>query len=644
MKLLNPESKVTGVFRSIFRPRPSGPIEDWASENIELSSKESGDFAGPYDPSLNPLPTILFEVYQSGLYRKAIFKKSSQSGLTLAVLILICYYVSYVKRNFLYVIDSLSEMRRVSQERLQPMLRKCKAALAEIPVAEDAMKALTLSLRGCVGYLLGAGSLGALSNKSVGLAVYDEPDAYPPVKEGEETATDLGSERGKKQSTFFEVWLSKPIWWEGPINQAYLPGTRHKCFVPCPHCGTYQELRWTRFRYDHCQNKTSGVWDLERVLRETWYECINEACEIKKIEEHHKPEMVRRREWRQTNFGEDEYGLEPGVFSCELTDLYSTFPTATWGILAREYVESEGKPSLRQKFWRGRVAQATRQKKIKTAEDDIRNLFGDYFRGQCPVQPDVIVMYCDVQGIADDQGNVEMGLKKWVKCGITFHDDACYLIDYGTSLGFPELLVEADKPVQVMSWRDTTPLSDRVDPVVYKGLVDEGFQQKKVREWAASTAMPTRLPNGAPDFRFYTSWGQGGVHSAHMRDVVTPRNGEAPNITVHGMPTYAYRYSDDNFKEELYHRRIGLAREHLRAKIENRTAPAEEAPILRFPKNSTPEFVAEFMNETFEYSRKKGKWMWVKRGPNDFPDGVKGCLVQGYILKPVFQMAGLGGS
>lgn len=642
MRLANIPGRIGAVMASVLRPRPSGSIADWASgktspdgrPNIYLSSKESGDFAGAYDPQLNPIPTILFDVFQSGLYRKAIFKKSSQSGVTLAVLILICYYVSFITRNFLYVIDSIPEMRRVSQERLQPMLKACRAAASFIPAAEDAMKALTLSLRGCVGYLVGAGSLGALSNKSVGLAVYDEVDAYAPPKEGEETATDLGSERGKKQSTFFEVWLSKPIHWDGPINQEYLTGTRHKCFVPCPHCGTFQELRWKQVRFEHC--RTGDSWDFERILRDTWYQCL-EGC---RIEEHHKPGMIRAREWRPTNVGQDEYKPIPGVFSCEITDLYSTFPTASWGVLAREYVESEGKPSKRAQFWRGRLATASKRKRVKTAVDDVLALRGKYKRGECPVPPDVVVMYCDVQGTeALDGGEAEIGVKKWVKCAFTFHDDAVYVIDYGTILSFDDLLPEADRPVRVLYWPETVAPAARIDPVVYKGLIDEGFRRKEIREWAVSTLLPTRLADGSPDFRFFTAWGQGEVQSRSLKDLVTPQTGAGPNIVVNGLPMFSYRYADDSFKDELYRRRIALAREHARAREDGSAPPKEAALPLHFPEDVGADFLDEFTNETFDYDRKKRRWGWRKRGPNDFPDGVKGCLVQGYIIKPVFQVA-----
>lgn len=639
MKLACVGSKLLNLAARIFRPRPPGGVKSWAAgsldgnPNIFLSAKESGDFPGAYDPELNPLPTVLFEVWESGKYKKAVFKKSSQAGVTLAVLIFICYWVGVVVRNFIYVIDSLDEMRRISQERLQPMLRACPAVAAEqIPEDADEMKTLTLSLRGCVGYLMGAQSLGALSNKSAGLVIYDEVDAYPSPPAGRERAMELGAERGKRQTGFFEVWLSKPTLWDGPINQEYLIGSRHKAKFPCPHCGTFQEMNFEQLRAEHCRDAT-GQWDFSRVLRETFLLCISEECqqgpESGRILEKHKPEMVKRRRWEATNSGQDEYKPDPEIFSCEITDMASTFPGTTWGVLMVEYLRSEGNAKKRQTFLRGRLARPERKEKTQARDDDIRALAGEYVRGQCPEEPDVILFFADVQGT----------VKKWVKCGFLLRDDSCFVIDYGECLSFGDLSVEVDVPVEVLRWRPETPVAARVGPVVYKGLVDEGYEQKAVRSWAVKTMLPQPLPSGAPDFRFFTSWGQGGMHARHLRDLVVPRMEDPPNAMQDGIPFFAYRFSDDNFKDELYNRRLAGARKAREAAAAGRVHP-DLVPPTWFPADMTPDFISELCQESYGWNpkTKRNEWLEVKK-PNDYGDGVKGCLVAWYIVKPALAVA-----
>jgi len=67
------------------------------------------------------------------------------------------------------------------------------------------------------------------------------------------------------------------------IEQAYLESDQRKYYVPCPHCATFQILRWAQAKWP------------DRKPAEAWYEC--ERCHGH-IADHHKPEMLERGEWR----------------------------------------------------------------------------------------------------------------------------------------------------------------------------------------------------------------------------------------------------------------------------------------------------------------------------------------------------------
>lgn len=632
MKFAPIKKRVRSAMRSIFAPIPSGTIEGWASgketpdgrANVYLTEKESGDFAGPYDPTLNPLPTILFHVFRSGLYNTAVFLKSSQSGVTLACLVLIMWFVCFIRRNFLYVLDSLPEMERLSKERMIPMLLRCRAA-EQVMAEVGELKTLTLALKHCVGYLTGAQSVGALSNKSVGLAIIDEVDAHPDSPE-KESARALAAERGKKQSTFFQVLLSKPIFWHGPITQEYLTGTRHHPFYPCPHCGTFQEVVFEQLRADHCRLE-DGTWDYDLMMRDTWYECINKECAVRRIEDKHKPWMLERRDWRQTNLGQDIYKPVPRKFSCKIDDLMSTFPTATWGHIMIEWAKSENDRVARRTFEAGRLARGEKREQVKVAADDIQRMRGTYQRGECPVMPDLVVMFVDVQKI----------LLKWVKCGFTL-DDTCYVIDYGETLTLADAYREADVKVKVLG------VPEDQWPVTYKGWIDEGHDQKVVRDFITSEmnrgpSRPTKF-GMIPNYRFYSSWGQGQIHARQLKDLVTPRPDEKPNVTHNGFPLYAYRFSDDHFKDELYNLRIGGFSQYEKSieDPENFSAP-EFFRRTWFPENICDKFRSELTQEEWGWLEKEKKFGWKEpRNPNDFGDGVKGCLAEWYIAKPFVEI------
>lgn len=622
--------RINAVFKGIYCARPTLAVKDWARKFITLSGKESGDFPGAYDPDLNPLPTILFDVYQSGEYRKAVFKKSSQSGVTLVVLILICYYITYAARNFLYMIDSRDEMRRVSKERLQPMLKSCGAAAGKISENEDDLTNLTLSLKGLTGYLCGSNSEATYANKSVGLAVNDECDTYQ-----KKNAVALTADRGKKQTAFFQILLSKPENWEDTITQEYLRGTRHRPFYLCPHCATRQTVEWENIRFGHCKDLI-GDWDYERMPREIYLKCINPECvnpdfaqivdgDKGRIMEGSKAVMLAGREWRQTNTGEDKWKPVPGVFSCEIDDLMSTFPTATWTDLAREWNDAQGDEVKLKAFVRGRLARGWKQKQIEVGDSDIYRMCAAYQRGHCPVEPRYVLMASDKQ----------LNVYKWVKTAWTNNGD-CYIIDWGECLSANELLYVADIPVIVDRWNADTPPEKRINPTVYKGLVDEGYMQDEVRDFIVSTCTGQNA-DGTFNYRFYSCWGQGGVHSRSLRDLVVPTHGDKPNAIHRGYPIYAYRFSDDNFKDQVYNKRFGEFKEIEAAIKAGLPAPAK--PRVFFPAHLEPAFVRELCQEKFAWSEKNKRWEWLEpKDKNDFGDALKMNFVGFYILAPALAL------
>jgi phage terminase large subunit GpA-like protein len=625
-------ARLAASWRSVFRPRETGPIGEWGRENIILSSTESGDFPGPYDPDLNPLPTVLFDAYQSGLYKKIVFKKSSQSGVTAAVLVLMTWFVTYIVRNVLYVIDSVPEAREISDKRFQPMVFECKAAKAIGRILTREMSALACRFKGCVVFFRGSNSVGGLSNKSVGLAIYDEVDSYKRKKTSRERATELGRERGKRQTNFIEVLLSKPQDWDDTINQEYLQGTRHKCFCPCPHCGTFQEIEWERIKFDHLKDE-EGKYLTQKFDDGVYLECVSEECrkgEHKgRIHEHHKVGMIAAREWRQTNFGEDGIGPVEGVFSCEITDLYSTFPGITWAALAQEFVGLLGDPEGRETFFRGRLARPTKRKKIVIDTGDIQRLCGRYARGHVPEEVDVILMASDVQQSPP--------LKKWVKGGFRLSDDACFVVDYGEFLSFDDLLEEANEPVIVDRWNRFTPAEKRIDPVTRQGLVDERHDPGAVRDFIISSYLGPNL-EGLPSYRFYGCRGWGGIHAKRLRDVVVPPVGRPPNASHKGYPLWVYDLSDDHFKDLLYNRTIARQKERHAALDRGEQAPPEISPLW-LPALVEPEFTSELCQEKYVFNPETKRWEWEKpKGANDWGDALKYLFVAWYLLKPTIAM------
>lgn len=612
-------SRVADVFRGIFRARPRERIVDWARRVIMLSTEESGDFPGRYDPELNSLPTILFDAYESGDYDEAWFKKSSQSGVTLIVLILLTWFSRFVRRNFMYVLDSRDEMKKVSKSRMGPMLAKTGGSADVVSPDPDDMTTLTMFFKGFVGYLLGAQSIGSMANKSVALACCDEIDTYVEENDRAEAgAVHLVRDRLKKQMNSFFIGLSKPRNWEDTTNQEYLTGTRHKCFVPCPHCGYMQELVWDRIIFGQCKRE-NGTYDFDRVLTETYYQCM--GCDAP-IHEHHKPEMIARREWRRTNFGQDKWQPVPRKFSCEITDLYSTFPKATWGILAKEWIEAQGNIQAIKRFKRGRLAQAWEDKKPEVREDDVLRCIGDYVyeQGHCPVAPDLVLLDSDRQ---ED-------VWKWVKTAWRLDVvDECFVVDQGECGTWEDLMREADRPVIVDHWGDT-PEKDRENPIVLTGFIDEGHKTNTVRKLCLSTGRIVQLKGKSElVLRFYPVKGRGGMQ---VRDMIW----DVESKTDEGFPITVYHISDDDFKSMLYEEAING---RVRVKKQKERGELALAPLLHIFQNPNPKFISELCQERRKPAivRNKPVLIWAEpKGKNDWGDGLKYGFANAAKLRPMF--------
>ena len=122
------------------------------------------------------------------------------------------------------------------------------------------------------------------------------------------------------------------------IEQAYLESDQRKYYVPCPHCGAFQVLRWAQVKWP------------DRKPAEAWYEC--ERCHGH-IADHHKAAMLERGEWRAEAAGDGETA---GFW---LNGLYS--PWTTWGQLAKDFLRARKSPERMQTFTNTVLAETFQQ-------------------------------------------------------------------------------------------------------------------------------------------------------------------------------------------------------------------------------------------------------------------------------------------
>ena len=131
---------LVSVLAPIYRPPKKLALEDWAEENIVLRAKESIDWHGPYRKHRSIYATRLLDAFVNDPeWRSLVAQKSSQSAMTLHVLILCCWWIAHGLGNILYAINAASAARNLSQKRFRPMLEDCRATKASVAEAEDEM-------------------------------------------------------------------------------------------------------------------------------------------------------------------------------------------------------------------------------------------------------------------------------------------------------------------------------------------------------------------------------------------------------------------------------------------------------------------------------------------------------------------------
>ena len=268
---------IPAILAKVFAERPVETIWEFAERNVFFDATMAPE-PGPYDSNKTPWTRRIQELIQNPKQgdqrvRKIVVMKSSQTGFTEAILNCIRWFAARMPRNVIYAIDSKEEAGNIS-DRLIPTLR----ALGEDIFTGDTddEKKFALKLRYMKVWFYGSFSAGKFANKQAPFGVCDEYEEHGRIA-GDTTSLANLESRMKKSAEGMVVVLSKPKVEKGPIHVEFLHGNQEIFMVPCPHCGTYQEIKFESLKFDHCKNLL-GEWDKDRVLRETHMQCAATYC------------------------------------------------------------------------------------------------------------------------------------------------------------------------------------------------------------------------------------------------------------------------------------------------------------------------------------------------------------------------------
>lgn len=344
-------------------PDPNLRVSEWADEYRMLSQKSSSE-PGHWRTARTPyLREIMDCLSPSSPIQKVVFQAGAQVGKTECGNNWIGYIIDASPGPTLIVQPTVELAKRMSKQRLAPMIDETPVLRKKINSARSRDSGNTMQSKefpGGIMVLTGANSAVGLRSMPVKYLFLDEIDAYPFDVDEEGDPVNL-AERRTTTFTRKKIYLcSTPkIKDISRIERAYLESDQRRYFVPCPHCGEYDWLKFENIIFEDHNPDT------------TMLKCC--ACGVL-IEERYKTQMLAEGQWRPTNPKGD-----PNVAGFHLSALYSPLGWKSWKEIVREFLKAKSDPPLL-KEWKNTVLGETWEDDfaVKVAAEGLRERAENY--------------------------------------------------------------------------------------------------------------------------------------------------------------------------------------------------------------------------------------------------------------------------
>jgi phage terminase large subunit GpA-like protein len=271
----------------------------------------------------------MMDVVNDPAIETVVYMIAAQCGKTACEFNIFGYFAHQDPSPILFVMPSEQTAEALSKERIATMIRDTPALtpLFGSPKSKDSGNTL-LNKKFPGGFLAlaGANAPSGLASRPARILIMDEIDRYPatagtegdPVSLAEARTTNFWNRKRIYSSTPLDKNLSR-------IEKLEENSDRRRYFVPCPHCGEFQQLEWERLKWPGPRTGAA-----RHEPQNCYYVCVS-GCEIL---EHEKPDMLRLGHWRKTNPG----GGDGKTAGFQLSALYS--PWKTWPEIISQWLKA----------------------------------------------------------------------------------------------------------------------------------------------------------------------------------------------------------------------------------------------------------------------------------------------------------------
>jgi phage terminase large subunit GpA-like protein len=217
-------------------------------------SPEGSAEPGRWDTSRAEYQRGIMDAVSDPLIEEVVVSKSAQVGWTEIIGNIVGYYVDQDPSSMLVLQPTLDMAEAWSKDRLSPMVRDTPCLTAKIADARSRDSGNTVLHKKFAGGQLtiaGANSAASLASRPIRVVLADELDRYPASAGTEGDPLTLAYKRTNNFWNRRKLAGSTPtIAGVSRIEAKFEESDQRRFYVPCPHCGHYQVLRWDQVRWE----------------------------------------------------------------------------------------------------------------------------------------------------------------------------------------------------------------------------------------------------------------------------------------------------------------------------------------------------------------------------------------------------------
>ncbi len=321
---------------TMFRPPKAQTVSEWADENRVLVSESSAE-PGAWRTDRAPYQREIMDAFtQPGVWQIVIMA-SAQVGKSEIELNMMGCAIDNDPGPMLYIQPTDKVAEDYSKRRIAPMIAACPTLRDKVFKAKGRDAANTITMKTFPGgslAIIGANSPADLSSKPVRYIFMDETDRFPASAGSEGDPQELAERRTE---TFRHnrkiVKTSTPtIKGSSKIETDYMNGTQEEWHTECPHCHTYNYIRFADIHFEKEDYKNESGDEDYHVKKVVW-QCP--TCK-REISEHECKRLPAK--WVSKN----PQAIENGVRSFRLNAFMS--PWSDWKDIVWKFLKAHKDP------------------------------------------------------------------------------------------------------------------------------------------------------------------------------------------------------------------------------------------------------------------------------------------------------------